>query len=413
MASFNQGKMEPAKYLGYNISLAKVNDEYKYWNKNTSRVRSIEPDMMAEINKKISSWETAFADYISECNLKETAPDVYKFRGTLIGTLKTNDKKTKNTPTLLSVIDLYITSIKETHDARTVQKYDTIRINIENYEKEIKSTVFVSHVNKEWYKQFCLYLANEENNHNAILNRKQGHIITCINYFFSTYRDLAQSIQPYSDYNKRYTLKTVKAPKFPLFPEELATLRAYTPHNDFHAMVLDAFLLACETGLRYSDIEQLQAGHIHSHIAGDQVIKYISLNNIKGDDINNMPLSNNAISILDRYSVEEGCIFPFSHSQVVSKTLKKILAHKDVNINRPCEVVTIKINKTKREMQPLHNIISFHTARNTYITRLLSANLAPAFVKDNVGHSDIETTMGYFRNDDIARWTATLGILNK
>jgi len=68
--------------------------------------------------------------------------------------------------------------------------------------------------------------------------------------------------------------------------------------------------------------------------------------------------------------------------------------------------------KTIREMKPLHDVISFHMARNTYITRLLSSNVAPAFVQANAGHSDIATTMSYFRNDDVLRWQETLKILN-
>jgi integrase len=134
---------------------------------------------------------------------------------------------------------------------------------------------------------------------------------------------------------------------------------------------------------------------------------------MKTDNENNMPLSDKACKIVDRYKAitPKGPMFKQHHSQSASKVLKKVF--EDLKLSRPCEVITMQGAKRTKEIVPLHDAISFHMARNTYITRLLSSNVPAAFVQHNVGHSDIKITMGYFRNDDVARWKETLMVLNK
>lgn len=83
------------------------------------------------------------------------------------------------------------------------------------------------------------------------------------------------------------------------------------------------------------------------------------------------------------------------------------------DMNRICEVVRKQGSKTSRESKPLHEVISFHMARNTYITRMLASGVAPVHVQHNVGHKKLETTMLYFRDEEITRWKKTLEIQDK
>jgi integrase len=176
--------------------------------------------------------------------------------------------------------------------------------------------------------------------------------------------------------------------------------------------VLDAFLFACETGLRYSDIVQLTINHIHTlEMKEGPAIKYLAFTAMKTKKANDMPLSDQAQMILERRGVKEGKIFPISHSQSASRILKTLFA--GAKLNRACELVKLKGPKTEREMVPLSEVISFHMGRNTYITRLLKNNVSASYVKDNAGHSSINITMGYYRDDDIRRWQETLRALNE
>jgi integrase len=263
-------------------------------------------------------------------------------------------------------------------------------------------------VDKMFYKDFSVFLIEEQMNTNSTLNKKQVKIITILNHAVSEFK-----LKIGIEYKEKYKFRETQVAKFPLRPEELALLRSHTCATDYQQLVLDAFLLACETGLRFSDIQQLQPAHINSFVTDSEIIQYIDLKNIKGSQTNTMPLSNYANSIIDKYMKPEGYLFEFKYSQSASRCLKDIFADPKLNLNRPCETIKMQGSKIERNIVPLHDIISFHMGRNTYITRLLSSSIAPVHVQGNAGHSDIAITMGYFRNDDINRFRETLKVLNE
>ena len=73
----------------------------------------------------------------------------------------------------------------------------------------------------------------------------------------------------------------------------------------------------------------------------------------------------------------------------------------------------LKGTETIKEMVPLSSIISWHFARNTYISLLLASGVNPIFVQGNVGHSDLKTTMIYSKQNDVTLWKETLKAQNK
>lgn len=406
IAAFQAGKGNvKTKYLGYNIPSNTVNKKYKYWDEKRQIVKGV--PKADEINRKISDWKNTFETYKSDCNLSGDAPDMEFIKNQVEGTYISLAKKNKNSISILSLIDYSLSQIKKTHDSKTHNAYVVIKHNIEEYEKEIKKPIQLSDIDNKFYKDLAIWLMTDQDNINSTINRKQQRIVTLLKM---AVKDM--KIRTDAPYTEKYKLKEGDANKFPLTIDELITLRSYEPDTPYRRMVLDAFLLACETGLRHSDIMQLSAHHIKSEVVGAQIIRIIDLNNIKGSDQNNMALSNYAASIVDRYNVDpDKPFFNFHYSQTASKTLKVIF--EKAKLNRPCPVITIQGSKTEREVFPLHEVINFHTGRNTYITRLFSANLAPVHVQNNAGHSKLDVTMGYYRGDDALRWMETLKILNQ
>ena len=416
-AVFQEGNKQKFKNIGYAIPDAKIKGVYKHWDGEKQIVKNLEN--AATINALIGKWKAEFASYRDECKRLNKKPNIEQYINSISGTSKIIEE----VPSLVSVMQLFLDSIKATHDNNTLKSYRVIKGKIEKYEAHTGKVILVSMVDKAFYKDFSTYLMQEEKNTNATISRRQGKITTVLTHAIEYLKVTTVN----QEYKKVYKLKAPPASKFPLLPEELATLRGYQTENGYHRIILDAFLLACETGLRHSDIMQLKPEHIKSQVTAGGMIRYIALTNIKTDNANDMALSNYATGIIDRYvpliggaGVAQERVFDFKStrkklkgtgvSQAAGKVLKVIF--KAAGLNRPCEVVKMQGAKTIRESKPLCEVISFHMARNTYITRLLSSNLAPAYVKDNAGHSDLKITMGYFRDDNIKRWQETLRILN-
>jgi integrase len=455
IAAFQSGSEQPTKYTGYTIPSTKSGKgEYKHWNKKKQRVVSLE-DKGDEINKKLSNWSTSFDTYITDCNLNGEAPDVHYIMSKLDGVYKSKAKNNKGKgPTLLSVVAAFRESIKLTHEVPTRKAYATLETQLQEFEKHTGKTYYVTDIGAEFYKEFSIYLIEEETNFNAVIVKKQGRIGTILDWSIESLgvKDLK------ADYRKIYKLKTIKAPKFPLLDAELTALwynntdeafatliadhaealanweanrNSKVPHHIYlaktrlgktekqllHQRVLDGFLLCCETGMRYSDLSQLKPLHLQSYVSEhDGIVRYIDFAaSVKADKANSIPLSDRACIIIDRYlpfaDTPEKQLFKYSASQAFNDMLKGIFEDKE--LSRACEIVTMQGPTAERSVEPLYQVVSIHMARNTYITRLLNAGLAPVHVRDNAGHSKIEITMGYFRGRDHVRFEETLRILNK
>ena len=122
--------------------------------------------------------------------------------------------------------------------------------------------------------------------------------------------------------------------------------------STYRLMVLHSFLLSCETGLRYSDAQQLRPSHITSTVTPGGMVRLIDFTQIKGSKDNNVPLSNYACSIVDQYiTADNSPLFPFDHSQSVSRILKEVF--EVAELTRLCEIVKMKGSVTTRDIKPL------------------------------------------------------------
>ena len=421
-ARFQQGKDILVKFTGYSIPGNKINNEYKYWSKKQSRVKGHAD--AAEIYFILDDWQMKYNKYLTDCNLTNTPYNNL----TAVGVVTGAQANTLRAPALVDVAEQFRKDMKGEHDIPTSRSYATMIDQITQYQQQLNTTIRITDIDRTFYRRYTLWLIEEHDNINSTIAKKIGRVITVIKYAIEDLKIKGIS----DDYNIRPNLKEIQASKFPLNDAELSIIRAHTVADPYRRMVLDAFLLATETGLRHSDIQQLQAVHIKSFVVGNgRIIRYIQVSTEKTDKDNTIPLSDRAAEIIDKYlaykdagvkikpasnarshkEMDPRHIFPFHYLQSSTIILKDLF--KDAKLVRQCEVVYSQGNDTVKETKPLCDVISFHTARNTYITRLLQNNVAPSFVKDNAGHANISTTMGYFRDEDIKRYLETLEALNK
>ena len=419
-AIFQHGTKQVARSLGYSIPSQKVDDNYKYWNADKQIVKGL-GDKTTEINEAINQWRSLFNRYATDCSRDQQPFSL----DTAIAITTGQRQAVGKYPTLRTIVDAYAAYIKPTHDANTHAAFAVVSANIADYEKKKATTVRATDINTSFYNKFAQYLIEHQENFNPTINKKLGKIATAVKWAVKEYGikvDGTEHLQPPH-------FRELPAGKFPLLNSELLHLHGLQLQNQYHQMVLDAFLLATEVGLRHSDIKQLRTQHVCSLIEGDTIIRYIQLTaTVKGRKENSMVVSDRAALILDKYmaladtrdklpglpkkKINKELLFQFDYSQSTSRVLKTIFED-HAKINRLCEIAQMQGRKLVREQKPLYEVISFHMARNTYITRLLDAGLAPVYVKDNVAHSDLDITMRYYRGNQLARFQATRDVLNK
>ncbi|PIE50509.1 MAG: hypothetical protein CSA38_02615 [Flavobacteriales bacterium] len=129
--------------------------------------------------------------------------------------------------------------------------------------------------------------------------------------------------------------------------------------------VKNAFLFSCYTGLRVSDIMNLQWKHIEN--------KKIQIVQKKTKNIVYIPLNQNAINILELQKHNKEFVFNLSeHHSSINRTVKKL----------------IKRTGIKKK-------VHFHCARHTFATLLVSSGVNIFTISKLMGHKDIKSTLVY------------------
>ena len=160
-------------------------------------------------------------------------------------------------------------------------------------------------------------------------------------------------------------------PKKPEAEREYLTLEEIKSMMDAeckNGIVRRAFLFACFTGLRISDIETLTWGQVKKTKDGYQVEE----RQVKTKEIVVIPLSQNAISQLPKRGRPEEAVW-----------------------NLPSRWYTNTIIKDWVKAAGIEKNISFHCSRHTFATLSLTYGADIYTVKELMGHKDIASTQVY------------------
>lgn len=171
---------------------------------------------------------------------------------------------------------------------------------------------------------------------------------------------------------RKYKIRSAETERESLSEKELLLLEQYREQSEVRSEVLDAFIFACYSGLRYSDICRLTKQHI------------VALNRKRWIDIQMKKTGTNirvpiylifegkGLKLIKEIKRSRGIIFKLPDNQTVNRELKKI-----------CKSLGIKKH------------ITFHSARHTCATLLLYKGVNITTVQSILGHKSVKTTQVY------------------
>lgn len=160
-------------------------------------------------------------------------------------------------------------------------------------------------------------------------------------------------------------IATAKTQREYLSEEELSRLVKTECPN---AKVKQAFLFSCLCGLRWSDITTLEWSHVFLNEKTHRIEKRM----VKTQELIYLPLSKDAEALLPKKNDKSNLVFSLPTLANVNRSLKKWAA-------------AAKVNKH----------VTFHTARHTFATLLLSNDVDIYTVSKLLGHQNILTTQIY------------------
>lgn len=160
--------------------------------------------------------------------------------------------------------------------------------------------------------------------------------------------------------------------------------------------IRDVYIFCCYTGLRYSDVENLEKENIY-----DDRIHFTT---IKTDDKLTIELNDVARAILDKYS---GCKFnnnkalPVLPIQKMNEALKAMA--EACEINSKVEIIHFKKGERVSEIIPKYKLITTHTARKTFVCTAIRLGINPVVIMKITGHKNYNTMKPYIDAEDRVR----------
>ena len=225
--------------------------------------------------------------------------------------------------------------------------------------KKFRASLTFDEIDHNFMKSYELYMMNTLNNAPNTIAKTFKKIKMFVNKAYSEGAISENQIESYK-------IKFAKTNRTYLDMEELMVLEDMFHKNAINEHLhntLQWFLFSCYTGLRYTDILNLN----YTDISNDYILLVMG----KTNDQIMIPLIDKAKKLIDQPQ-QSGKVFNVYTNQKCNEYLKLIMVHAN-------------INKT----------VSFHTARHTFATISLNLGIPVHVVSKLLGHADLKTTQIY------------------
>ena len=358
----------------------------KYWDKKNQRARINYPDS-DEINKHLQELRSRWT------GLKLAAHrEGKKLSKTDLQKAFKKGRKQESKKNLMQALKEYIELNSRIKEPGTMKKYITLEKQLAEFIADTGYVTDFDTINDVFKLKFITYLYDEYDNFDNTVERKIENLKTFLNWATLT------------EYNTHRHYKAFKVPV-------RAKTIIYLPHNEieileqhdfsgnqFHEQIRDMYCFGCHTGLRFSDLSTLSSEHIHSKVDNlGAPYHELQKDMVKVKKVVKFKLDNYAVLILNKYKSETGRVFPAVTNQRFNELIKEVA--KAAELNSKIEIVEYQGNETRRNTFSKHEVISSHSARHSFAIRCIREGMPITYLKELLGHSDIETTMVYLSVD--------------
>lgn len=359
----------------------------------------------SEINERLNKNQIVFEKAVKELIDQKLPID----KTTLINQVKLSNKKEqlpskKKRPTaFFPFITNFISDCEhginlingKKYSIYTIKGYKVTLNHLIAFEKHSGKKITFNTIDQHFYNNFLNYFYNQkiykgkDGNSNEIV--MSGHTINSVGKHIKNLKvfvrqAIEKGINIHPDF-LRSSFKVIAedTDQVTLSLSELAKIEeADLPqHNLDH--VRDCFLLACFTGLRFSDLKQLN----QQNITSDEMLKVTTQKT--GQKVV-IPLHRTAKNILKKH--DNIPPVPYSNQKMNSylKTVCKL-----AGIDEMISVSKTRAGSKETTTLPKHDLVTVHTARRSFATNLYLAGMDIMSIKKMTGHHTEKSFLKYIR----------------
>ena len=280
---------------------------------------------------------------------------------------------------------------------RTLENYQILIKHYRGYEPKAE----IRNIDEEWTDNFVTYLYDKglRNSTIGLLLQEQRAVLK---WAANEGYDVQRCALHYCP-----RLKNVNNPSnvVALTPVELTKLLELEIESSSLRASRDIFCFCCLTSLRYSDVKQLKWCNI--------VDGWIELISKKTSEPLHIPLNSQASAIIRRYkrstTKNTDKVLPVVSCVNYNQNIKKIAQM--AGLNRMITKVWFVGAKRHESSLPLHQVISSHVGRKTFVTLALSSGMPADVLCSFTGHKDSRQLKHYYNitREEQTRWMLHLG----
>ena len=285
--------------------------------------------------------------------------------------------------TVLELFDEYLKYHEAESEPLTVKKHKTVKKLLIEYKTVKKiATLHVDDLDGKFYKEFTIFLKRTKKHAPLTVNKYQG----CVKAFMQYLTDELE-LNPNAIHKsfKKETRKKSGGAKVVLLKEHIIKLTKWETDNQRYDLVRDLFLFQTYTGIRFSDLVNVNKSYV--------VNNHLSFTMYKVSKGVSIPLHPEAIRILNKYDYELG--EKTKALQNYNKDIKDVC--REAGLTDTIKSLKLKLSKKVNDDDELWSLVSSHVGRSSFITNCLISGIPPHIVMSMTGHEKIETLSEYMQ----------------
>ena len=350
----------------------------KFWNSETQRAREIRTNSdYATLNKKLDDLaiyvKNGYRDLVNENKI----PTPSKLK-VILDQSQFKNEFAQQTSFLKFVEQLIQNSNRK---ANTLKQWKQTLKKLLEFKQFSKTEIDFDNIDLDFYDRFLKYLIDRGFAKNTI-----GGFIKAIKIFMNEAVD--RKLTKNLEYrNKKFKVMEEQVDKVYLSQNELFSIYNLDLSEDQRLeKVRDLFIIACYTGLRFSDLILVKHENL---VRGGKQIK---IRTEKTGELVIIPLHRFVIEIITRYN---GNLPPVISNQKMNKYIKEI--GEIAGIDETMKISITRGGKTETNLFPKFDLMTTHTARRSFSTNAYLMDIPSISIMKITGHRTERSFMKYIR----------------
>jgi site-specific recombinase XerD len=359
---------------GYRIKLYPgISIKSKHWSKKNKNVLSADPKA-AKINKYLEDYSTKVFGIYLEAKINNIRPNIDYFNRKLAA-------EEIDASSFWQLWKAYLKSKEGVFKKSTHAKAGSLKTHLEKFEKHYGEPLILDRISVQLLEDFQNFLYNKQDLNTGSTQRYIKLFKMFLNWCFKRRHTTNTDFQNFTPIQQPDSLKVI------MTDADIRKLKKVDLKDYNHLKnVRSLFLLACNCGLRYSDFSKIGKQHLKKTNGG----YIIEIRQEKTDDFVSLPLTRESLQTVR--ALINGSLHSITNQKM--NTYVKDLCEV-AEIDEPCEVHTYKGKEKETETVPKYKLITTHTGRRTFATRLLTRGVPAEVVMKFTGHKDYRSFLAY------------------